>query len=375
VPVLTAQWMQITLIAPGGAEQTWRRTTLDRIGPAARARGEAPEKLEKAKPADVLDLLRKHTIMVAAGETPQPLVLEQGFGRFLDSLPMARQITEQLAYRAFNDLEPPDMSAVKGLPTFWPGHLGLFSLFDRAGTLSGSHRIFRSTPGVVIHVQGPRASGGGFEMIDIVTNARRAIALDGEVPRLDPSAAVVAGVWDTLQEGVLLQPGESRVNTNAAFEEALAAGRKLVVLAPGQPITGLALNADTQASVQADLERGFAVVLPDGQNDAQRAGWWRIDPVTGETVGQAADGRGVEVTNYLTLQNLAKLSTWGFFGIGMAGCGVGLSQCSASAMGCMAAAVCCGTWNVVGLALGYSIVSTIGGIAWDIVSFHAPVCG
>ncbi|MEQ8691979.1 MAG: hypothetical protein RIC89_14235, partial [Pseudomonadales bacterium] len=45
IPTLTAQWMDITLIAPDGSEQQFRRTTFDRIGPAARASNDIPADL------------------------------------------------------------------------------------------------------------------------------------------------------------------------------------------------------------------------------------------------------------------------------------------------------------------------------------------
>lgn len=371
-PRLTAQWMELTLISPSGEERTWRRTTLDRIGPAARARGEAPESLQDENPDQALDLLRTNTIMIAAGDTPRQLVLDRSFEQFERAQPMFHQLTEQLAYRAFDEREPPEMTAVNDLPTSWPSHLALFSLFDRADGLDESRRIYRATPGLVVHVQGPRPNGGGFEMVDIVTNARRAVVLDGEVPRLDPQAAVLAGVWDTAQEGELLQSGESRLNTDLAFDEALEDGRNLVVLPPGERVSGVALAPDIEAAVLADLTRGFAVVVPDGQDDPGRAGWWRVNPVTGETVGQAADGRGVEATEYTIKLNLISTA---FLSVGMAKCGYDAYNCSDSPTSCVAKAVCCGAWNAVAYALGYSIVSQLGGVAWDVAGLLLPVCG
>jgi hypothetical protein len=49
-----------------------------------------------------------------------------------------------------------------------------------------------------------------------------------------------------------------------------------------------------------DLETGHAVLIP-GQVPAglAMAGWWRVDPVTGTTLGMMANGRGSEVTEYL----------------------------------------------------------------------------
>jgi len=300
-PKLTGHWIQITLTAPDGSEKTYRRTTLDRIGPAARARGRAPDDLTAATSEDGLALLNKHTMMVVAGRTPPSLVVDRLFDWMLRAEPMYRQLREQVAYRAYDSLDVPELKPVDDLPTHWPGHLSLFSVFDRASALTNSHLIYRDSPGIVIHVQGRKDANTNFEMVDIVTNSRRAVTTTEDLPRVDPQAAMVAGVWDTAKEGLLLRPGDTRMNTDTVFEYAKAQGQRLVTLLPNKPVSGVTLSPDIQALVEADLSRGFALVLPDGQDLVEEAAWWRVHPETGETVGQLQDGRGAESVEALTM--------------------------------------------------------------------------
>lgn len=300
VPSLTAHWVQITLVAPDGSETSFRRTTLDQIGPAARAKNKAPDKLKPLSSEDALNLLRKHNIMISTGRIPVSLVFDGSFDWMLRAEPMYRQLREQVAFRAHDNLEPPKLKPVNDLPTYWPGHLSLVSVFDRANLLVDSHRVYRASTGVVIHVQGQLNTETSFEMIDIVTNARRAVTIDNDIPRLDPQAAMVAGVWDTAKEGALLKPGDSRVDTDSIFTAAMAQGKRLVALPPDKPISGVTLSPDIKALVESDLSRGFAVVLPADQDLLENAAWWRVNPETGETVGQAMGGRG-SATEFLAV--------------------------------------------------------------------------
>jgi len=328
VPTLTAHWIQITLITPGGSETSYRRTTLDQIGPAARAKGRAPDNLAPVSSEDALALLNRHTIMIAVGRTPQSLVIDRSFDWILRAEPTARQLREQVAYREHQDLEAPEFKPAEEAPTYWPGYPGLFLVFDRANALLDSHRVYRARPGIVIHVQGQQSIDTGFEMIDVVTNARRAVVIDKDIPRLDPKAAMVTGVWDTAKEGTLLKPGDNRVDTETVFTNALAKGKPLVTLIPGKPISGVTLSPDIEALVESDLSRGFAVVLPDGQDFVQNAAWWRVNPDTGETVGQARDGRGAVAVEAAALTPIAGLFTAASLLYGLDQCHQAYQRCN-----------------------------------------------
>lgn len=376
-PILTAHWIQITLIAPDGSETSYRRTTLDRIGPAARAQGKPRNTLASTTSEDALGLLRKHTIMVATGPTPVSLVLDRGFEWMLRAEPMYRQLMARAAYRAYGSLEPPAFKPVDDLPAYWPGHLGLLAVFDRANALVGSHRVYRASPGIVIHVQGQRSTDTVFEMIDIVTNARRAVAFDSDIPRLDPRTAMVAGVWDTAKEGALLKPGDTRLDTATVFTDAMSNGRRLATLSPGKPVSGVTLSPDIEALVESDLARGFAVVLPDGQDLLENAAWWRINPDTGETVGQAMDGRGTQFIEKGALGQIALLVTAAALLYGIDQCDKAYQRCNSLRRPieeCSRQYQCCHSIGHVSALVGLFLPAIVS-IAFDVTSSAAPsVC-
>jgi hypothetical protein len=374
VPTLTAHWIQITLIDPDGRKTSYRRTTLDRIGPAARVEGKAPDNLESTTPDDALELLRKHTIMIATGRTPVSLVVDRSFDWILRAEPMFRQLNEQVAYRAHDELAAPVFKPVDDLPTYWPGHLSLFSIFDRADALSDSHRIYRASPGVVIHVEGQRRVDTVFEMIDIVTNARRAVAIDKDIPRLDPEAAMIAGVWDTAKEGALLKPGDTRVDTETIFTNAIANGKRLITLPPGKPVSGMTLSPDIQALVESDLSRGFAVILPDGQELLESAAWWRVNPDTGETVGQAMDGRGA-TGEYMVIKGAIALSGMAFL-YNADQCHKAYQRCNSLRRPyeeCRNKYWCCNLFGVTTLVMGFFYIAhAVDSIMFDVGTTVGP---
>jgi len=373
-PKLTAQWLELTLISPGGAEQKFRRTTFDRIGAAARAQQKVPGNPAEYSLQDSMSLLQIRTIMVAAGSMPQGLVMDGAFNQFLSKLPLYRELTKQVAYRALDETAAPELAPMGNLGMQWPGHLTLLSKLNAADNLLETHRIYRASPTVVIHSQGPDQKGGASESIDIVTNPRRAVQLSEGKPKLDPEAVIITGIWDTVQEGSLLQEGDYSLNTASVFAQAFDKDVSIAIFKPGQEVSDVQLHPDVQAAVEADLSNGFIVVVPNEQQDPARSGWWRIHLETGETVGQIADGRGSVLTEWITLENLATMSTYGFLAIGTAQCLKTTSNCTGSGMGCLASGVCCMTWNFTAYALGLGLAGVMS-IGWDIVTFYAPVCG
>ena len=99
------------------------------------------------------------------------------------------------------------------------------------------------------------------------------------------------GVADTVAEAVALGV-QLRDATNTA--SLLAAARttantsRLIAPRNADAARELAWPADVSARLVANLEDGFAALVPTGSvplQDGQRTGWWRIDSATGETIG------------------------------------------------------------------------------------------
>lgn len=351
IPTLTAQWMEFTLIAPDGSEQVYRRTTFDRIGGAARAQNAPPADLPPTSLDDVQALMRRNTFMVAAGSVPRGYVIEAAHQRFQEQ----RAVIEALM-RVRLGAPAPDVDATS-IPAGWAGHLSLFSVFDMAQSIGPGHRNYRSGTALVIHSDGLTEDGTWSEWIDIVSNPRRTVSLEGDTPTLDPRYALESGVWETAVEGTPLAEGTS-FDTWQAFAAAEASGARPVVLLPEAPLPNADLPADTRAAIEADLSRGYAVIVPSAVASPALAGWWRVDLRTGETLGQLRDGRGQDFVEMVGL-----LFSFGSFAYAASGCDQ-TEQTSAY--------VCCLGINTAGLLIGLhlglpfvmGVMMDVGSAAW-----------
>lgn len=333
LPILTAQWLQFTFIAPGGEERVVRRMIFDRLGPAVRDKPQASAlaKLNRASPEDARSLLQRHTFMVSASDIPSAFIVTSGIRRFA----AARQgVVALYQLRAGESVEP---SSIADVPAAWDGHLPLLALFSAGRSANAQAHSYRSGPALVIHSDGLGARDSRFEMMDIVANPVRSFDISGDQPRLAPEISVTAGVWETVAESLMLSGGH-KSNTWTAMEAAREKGLDTVVVLPGESTQGIEASSDTLAALQRDLGEGYAVVVPERELLPGESGWWRIDPVTGETLGQFADGRGGEATEYKITMTVS-LGAFAF----------GTYQCASSGYD-PAAEICCQIANA-GLAM------------------------
>jgi len=152
-----------------------------------------------------------------------------------------------------------------------------------------------------------RDADPAFAGVDIVANRIEHLRVtDGGLQQV-PSAGLARGVWDTVLESVpqkaLVVAAGPSSSTAAVFKLADAQNIPIKVLKPGatETLAGFGLDANASQFVQADLEHGFTVVLPERlPKGAAMAGWWRVDSASGETLGMTGDGHGQDVVEYLT---------------------------------------------------------------------------
>lgn len=345
LPSVSAQWTEFTLIAPGGAEQTYRRATFDRIGAAARAKGAPPADLKPATPAQLRPLLERQTVMLNVGATSRALAVDRSLKHIEDSMAALVAITRAIDRSGQFTAPPPDakMSAA------WPGQMTLYAKLDEAAAVSAQHRIYRSAPALVIHRSALLAGEGVLEGIDIVTNPRRAVRRAGE-PVLDPGVLVDVGVLETQSEGTVLNQDGKVLNTALAFEQARSLGHDAVLVMPGEALPALAASADSLQHMRSDLARGHAVIAPRAEAGLTRLGWWRVDPATGETLGMLADGRGSAITEALVTYSNA--ISQAFLVVGLMGC-VSDAHRTGSKPGGRGRAACCLASNFLLFGVGW----------------------
>jgi hypothetical protein len=306
---LTAHWLEFTFVAPGGEETTYRRMVVDRLGPERRASGDASGPLDPASDEELYQaLMTRHTFMVASGRTPEAYVTRRAVDALRDGADYLSALYEASAENA----RPPEPSADLAQEIVAGPLLRALEAFDDAAFVAeGAAVAYRAVPSLLV----ASASWDGATLrSDVVQNARRTltIAPDGSVAA-DPVAALRAGVWESAAERLALTgrsdalPPERRTATRdtlAFFEAARAQGLEIRTLRPGAVGDAAALDLPeaSRAAIADDLDAGYAVVaaaaLPEGE---PLAAWWRVDPVSGETLGRGGDGRGQITAEYVTV--------------------------------------------------------------------------
>lgn len=297
---LTAQWIDYTLIAPGGEGRTIRRTVLDRIGPDARADGSARIDDDRT---EFLPLLSSRSAMVATGTLPVSFALDRQLALFADN----RSLLEQVRLQAI-DYDPEALFDMQGgIPFDAMRPLELLQLIDLA-PLPDDVVSYRGEPSLVVIGQGIAASGDETRaeaFVDIISNAKRIYVAVENGLAVDAISAVHAGVWDTHVEASFLDGRMiplDRFNTMIHVDRARQQGRDLMVLRPedADRVVAAGFPAPAAANIVDDLAAGYWVLIPPAASaDAGRTAWWRIDPATGETLGIIADGRGATWLEYL----------------------------------------------------------------------------
>jgi hypothetical protein len=312
--ILNGAWIDYTLILPDGSEKTQRRILWERDESEDLSTPDIPSATDivvdplEAGPA----LTVQNTWMTAVGAIPPGYRLDRTIEDWLQARPLIEaavmgEIDPQAAAQALDELPPPKST--------WSNHLTMFAFFDELPSDAGRVR-YRSEPLLVQHQQW---IGDGLRMgVDIVFNAQRAYQVSRSRVRLDAEAALRAGVWETVTEGLVL-PGDvaSARSTQAFFAAAADQALPLRVFAPGESgeLFDLPLN-DSQAlrAIQRDLDAGYAVVVPQFMPDGfEYAGWWRIDPQTGEALGMIDSGAGSSMTEYMLIfsQGVAGFTCFG----------------------------------------------------------------
>lgn len=280
---LTAQFVDVVHIAPGGQEARQRRYIFDRRAGDARALGGTALLDESVL---LNGILTNMEIMVTGGSLPLDFLAhdaaEQGL-HYLDAMERLLQEPDQAGLQlAFADVRGREQ-------------LLLMALFEAAGPSSGGV-AYRAEPTVVSIRQaltiGEAVSG---EMgVDIVFSGRRFLVNGPSGVMEDPESAVMAGAWDTMVERLYMQRFTPEV---ASAYSVFGAGAPLRVVKNESELAGSGAPTEALPAMQRDLSAGNVLVYSD--TEAAAFGWWRVDPRTGATLGMGSGGHGTAFTEYL----------------------------------------------------------------------------
>jgi len=280
---LDAMWLEFTLTTPSGRETRYRRYLL---APGAHA----DALIDKLWP-----LLSEHVYVVNTGSMPLDYLADRYLAAGSESMGMYKALAHKLLLPDAGTSMPNT-----DIPQDF-GPLALYRLMGQSPSGGGVISV-RHVPAIVGLRNGLRGIDTAFSAVDVVENRMLQLRLTEAGVSHDPSAALARGVWETAVEtlpGQLRAAGNTVTNAFEVFEKARAQGIGLRVVEPGKTLPE-ALPAGVQRVLQHDLDNGFAVVLPEQRPDGvTMTAWWRIDPVSGTTLGMTADGYGQDVVEYL----------------------------------------------------------------------------
>jgi hypothetical protein len=288
---LVAEWLEFAITKPDGTVMTDRRAIFDLIGAAARDAGSVAITMTDAMRRERTEALLQQIDIAAWGATPSGAFAADVVVR--DSIALTRTLMD--AFQGATD--------VASLPE-------TFSRLPRSQLMTLAFATGR-------WVDGGGVDGGGALDHPNVVLIRRGYRLDGtDTPTqftlfdivengVAPASAADAfaqnvrqGVADTQLEYQLLGSPEDSRNTAALFGKDLAAGRPWTLLATADDPGLLALPADDRARIEAAIAQGAAVVAPTGLVADEHLVWWRIDPITGRTLGIGINGAGATMAEY-----------------------------------------------------------------------------
>ena len=291
---LTAQWIEYSLISPGGEERSFRRYLYDAIGPATRESGDLRGvALERAQ---AWALLGSENYVVESGRLPADQVLLE-YSRWMEVLAELAPLRARKGELSLSDYHRAQ-ARLQG-----PEGLRLFSLlrhFDAA--LAGDRDLtYRSAPTLVALHMSPVAADRVRLSTDIMSNERRSRLWDQ--PDLARALVIRRGVWETYAERFGLENWQRDEVLLSPFPELVGDPQtRLVPLASaGGELSGS--FADARTLMREDSRYGQ--VLRIASQAGEPPAWWRVDERSGAVIGVLGDGRGAVAIEYKILAILA----------------------------------------------------------------------
>jgi hypothetical protein len=318
--VFSALWIEYVVAVPGRSEERIRRALFDLIGPAARHAGTFPVRpavTEAARLHRAEALCTATDISIFSARPSEAFVLHSFATSFLARRDLLRTVAGSAGSKEFG-ARLQEFGRSVAFPAVSP--CSWLALLRNSWGREGSG-VYMDLPLVLSHHSGIRfgspSENVAFEAFDIVSN-RAAVSPDGGAESF--RARLEQGVLDTNAEAMLLRDvltfPDSGENTARAFERSLRRGVPWVLIsAPGDPLLKK-FPASVRARLYADLAAGNLVAVPRPQ-EAIEAGdfaWWRIDPLTGDTLGIGPRGWGSEFIEYLAVTAMPFVAVGSFFG-------------------------------------------------------------
>jgi hypothetical protein len=288
VPAVTAEWLDFEIRVPGSPPEQLRRPVFDLLGPARRA----SKASDFDGTADLRKLERFEALYGYIDILLQPCDFTDDFVADLLSAGVVanRVALQELANESDSDKLRQLASEILDEITSW-GPLPSLVLW-RSALASPSGDAFLSRPNVLSYSANQVIVGGNeFRFRALIDLASNSTSVRRGADRSSFEIRLRQGVADTVAEmAVLGSDMQMAENTASVFARLATEGSRgqLIAARDVNAARGLPWPEDEAARVAADVERGYIALVPRKAvllDDQQRVGWWRVDPVSGETVG------------------------------------------------------------------------------------------
>jgi hypothetical protein len=290
---VTAEWIEYEIHMPGISSRTVRRPLFDLLGPSGRSSEPTspPIETDAVRLERAMALLGTTDILVLSADLPDRAIEAQVLRGGTGAVQMIRKVLESDAsdpegltlalgstYRASSALLALASARRKWSPVQDQTYLGEVNILSQ-------HRwLMDDAAGNVMAMEG----------LDIVAN--QVSSVPG--PQVDPFRLVVQqGVLDTNAEAVLMTRNKPVANVALLHEAASQLGINWIMLqaADDPSLKELGLPDDMSARIRAELRDGSLALVPERAflvEGESAFGWWKIDPLTGETLGMGPQGWG-----------------------------------------------------------------------------------
>ncbi len=291
---LTAEWLEYTLLVPGEEPKVTRRDVFDIVGPAVRMGGDLSGfRLDEDKRlARAGGQMTETEIVILPAWPAAEYLADMTAELALANRPLLAEFTRDPFGKA-----PPNSIELFSKMTGMPAAAYLYSTL-RSDVSATRGFVFIDRPQIVAQ-HGVLTRVGPGEM-----TAKAALDVIENGVGVDPFVAdqfvirVLQGVADTNAEALAL--GKGGENVGEAFEKALDEPEWTVFFPDDADLIGtLGLAPDVLARLLGDLNAGYAIVSPTGDaKPFELVGWWRVDPLTGTTLGMGNNGWGTTLVEF-----------------------------------------------------------------------------
>lgn len=299
---LAGLWLSFTLSGPDGTPETETRALLDRIGAAARSRGEfviAPawQDLDRVR----LALIQRQRALLPVGPLGTTRVAEDALAALLHGGALERALDLDFGAYSGTLVEALDGLLLPTLPTVLVA-VSDHSLTFAESAAGGMSRVFLAEPNLYLWSETLELGEGGDisarNGIDLVRNRVRVI---GDA-RASSEARLLHGLLASELEGRMLQASDPEAEVMWAAEVLRLAGEQGIELRTITSLPELAnvgTDDDSRALMASSLDSGSILLVPavpaSVENGKETVAWWEMD-LDGHVLAVGEGGRGQAAT-------------------------------------------------------------------------------